>query len=128
MHVIFVCVPSVSTVRATFGHHSALLTRCACSFPVLSMFLCPTSHCFAAWHAHMRVRRVYKKGKRTGFDRFKREEQQRLEATEAAEAALALASAPNANGAGNDNMDAVAVGEAQTLAISTATAIAGADV
>ena len=92
------------------------------------MFFCPTLHCFAAWHAHIRVRRVYKKGKRTGFDRYKRAEQQRLEATEAAEAALALSSAPSANGTGNDSMDAVAVGEAKTFANPTATAMPNADV
>ena len=73
---------------------------------------------------------MYKKGKRTGFDRYKRAEQQRLEATEAAEAALALSSAPSANGTGNDSMDAVAVGEAKTLALAnpTATAMPNADV
>ena len=62
---------------------------------------------------------VYKKGKRTGFDRFKREEQQRLEATEAAEAALALSSAPSANSTGNANMVVEVGGDSQTLATAS---------
>ena len=46
-------------------------------------------------------------------------EQQRLEATEAAEAALALSSAPSANSTGNANMVVEVGGDSQTLATAS---------